>query len=73
MPIFEFRCSGCSHIFEELVFGGKLPAQCPQCGCAEIKKLLSVFSFKSAGGEARSASSGSGCSSCSSKNCSSCR
>jgi len=76
MPIFEFKCSSCSNTFEELVFGGKLPEKCPQCGSCTIEKLLSACNFKSAGGNGSSVSSsgaGGGCGSCSSKNCSSCR
>ena len=76
MPIFEFHCSGCENNFEELVFGGKLPEQCPQCGGRAIEKLMSACNVKSAGGNGgamSAASSGGGCSSCASKNCSSCR
>jgi putative FmdB family regulatory protein len=77
MPIYEFHCSGCQHDFEDLVFGNKLPEQCPRCGGSTIEKLLSAFSFKSAGGGngggMSSTSSGGGCGSCASKNCSSCR
>lgn len=75
MPIYEFHCSGCQHDFEDLVFGNKLPEQCPQCGGSAIEKLLSAFSFKSAGGDGGAVSSAGsgGCGSCASKNCSSCR
>ena len=76
MPIYEFHCSGCENNFEELVFGSKLPEQCPQCGDRAIEKLMSACSFKSAGGNgggAISSASSGGCGSCASKNCSSCR
>ena len=31
MPMFDFTCTGCGTVFEELVFGDEAPA-CPKCG-----------------------------------------
>ena len=42
MPIYEYRCSGCQHAFEALVFGGKTP-ECPECGGTKLEKQFSVF------------------------------
>jgi len=56
MPIYEYRCSGCDHKFEELVRSADEPVACPACANAEVKRLLSVFSSgrdaKSFGGTA---------------------
>ena len=44
MPIYEFRCKGCGRKFEE-----RLPTtdvsgvQCPECGSAEVARLVSLF------------------------------
>ncbi|MBI3185925.1 MAG: zinc ribbon domain-containing protein [Myxococcales bacterium] len=42
MPLFEYRCTGCSHRFEVLVRQGESPT-CPRCQGSELEKLLSVF------------------------------
>ncbi len=44
MPIFEYRCTSCGKVFEELVFGDrdrKIP--CPGCGTAATEKIPSVI------------------------------
>ena len=71
MPIYEYHCSGCGEDFEELVFGQPAAINCPRCNGSEVKKRMSVASFKS-GQKFVSSSGGSGCSSCSSSSCSTC-
>ncbi len=46
MPIYEFACQSCGHRFEELV-GSHVGVEaadlrCPECGSAEIERLLST-------------------------------
>jgi putative FmdB family regulatory protein len=41
MPLYEYECQKCDHVFEELVFGDD-PARCPKCQSAKLEKLLSV-------------------------------
>ena len=43
MPIYEYRCLSCDERFEELVRRPDDAAPCPQCGGAEVERLLSVF------------------------------
>lgn len=78
MPIYEYTCHKCGHIFEELVFGDKNPS-CPKCGLTETEKMISrptlhmpapsrvgqQVAYPASGG-------GGGCGSCASKNCGSC-
>ncbi|MCX5856120.1 MAG: zinc ribbon domain-containing protein [Deltaproteobacteria bacterium] len=49
MPIYEFECSACSHIFERLMKVGEsydnLP--CPECSAEKPKKLIGSCSFHS--------------------------
>ena len=71
MPIYEYRCEKCGDVFEELVSGGKEPENCPGCGSRKLKKLFSVFGFRSPGGGDGGGSS-SACSSCTADTCSSC-
>ena len=44
MPLFDFECTDCGKIFDELYYeedGDDLPF-CPVCGSARTKRLLSV-------------------------------
>lgn len=45
MPIYEFRCAGCGHVFEELCRFDEEGAglQCPRCGHVGSRRLISVF------------------------------
>ena len=47
MPIFEYECRACGHVFERLVRPGDLPT-CPGCDGQELAKLLSLSSISSA-------------------------
>jgi putative FmdB family regulatory protein len=53
MPIFEFECDRCGKGFECLVLSSsEASADCPECGCKDTKRVLSVFA--SAGGTRKS-------------------
>lgn len=45
MPIYEYRCQQCDHIFESLVRNGRqTPSEgCPECGSTQLTKLISTF------------------------------
>jgi putative FmdB family regulatory protein len=43
MPIYEYVCMQCESHFEELVRNAERP-DCPDCGAADVRKQLSVFS-----------------------------
>lgn len=42
MPLYEYRCEPCDHIFETLIRSADDVAHCPKCGSLEVAKLLSV-------------------------------
>jgi putative FmdB family regulatory protein len=47
MPIFEYRCRNCDHLFEELVFSSLTNNEdiiCPKCGNNNAEKMISAFS-----------------------------
>jgi putative FmdB family regulatory protein len=45
MPIFDFTCTACQHVFEALVRGDTLPP-CPACGAGTVDKALSLPAIK---------------------------
>jgi putative FmdB family regulatory protein len=72
MPIREFGCKTCGHVFEELVFSKRDEAgtACPRCGKRRLSKLLSVFGVAGTGKKVRTQAKS--CGSCSSHSCSTC-
>jgi putative FmdB family regulatory protein len=46
MPIYEYRCGGCGHEFEQLVRTGDTPA-CPSCKGETLERLLSHVAVSS--------------------------
>jgi putative FmdB family regulatory protein len=52
MPIFEFVCTECEETFEDLVLSlNKIDeVVCPSCGGDKVKKKMSTFASKPAGG-----------------------
>jgi len=44
MPIFEYACSNCGHVFEKLVLtrNQALP-ECPRCGWKKVDQKFSTF------------------------------
>lgn len=49
MPIYEFECSSCKHVFERLMKVGedREGVTCPKCGAMNPKKLIGRTSFHS--------------------------
>jgi len=43
MPIYEFRCLACNHIFEllSLARNDTVELKCPQCQAPEVERVLS--------------------------------
>jgi putative FmdB family regulatory protein len=54
MPIFEYQCQGCGHVFEkvQLTRQASTTPQCPVCHTGESRQIVSRFSSPSTtGGE----------------------
>jgi putative FmdB family regulatory protein len=50
MPIFEYACCNCGHVFEKLVLTRTPePPQCPQCGWKQVEQKFSAFATSTAG------------------------
>lgn len=51
MPIYEYMCNACGHELEALQGISEAPLQdCPNCGQAELRKLISAPVFRLKGG-----------------------
>lgn len=53
MPIYDYRCTACGHVFEELVKLGQTP-NCPACNANDLEKLRSLPAVSTEGSRARS-------------------
>jgi putative FmdB family regulatory protein len=62
MPIYEYVCMACESHFEELVRGDEDPG-CPDCGAANVRRQLSVFTARGTAEQPSygGSSSGGGC------------
>lgn len=50
MPIYAFACQACGHTFDSLQkMSDPDPAECPECGAAQIKRQLTAPSFRLSG------------------------
>ena len=49
MPIFEYECQGCGHIFEKLLLtrNGSKVLPCPRCQAVQTRQMVSRFSSPS--------------------------
>jgi putative FmdB family regulatory protein len=63
MPIYEFQCSACGHIFEVLTTSSNdsTDVQCSACRSAKVTKILSAGSFRLGHGTPLPAAAPSGC------------
>ncbi|MBP3730122.1 MAG: zinc ribbon domain-containing protein [Mailhella sp.] len=42
MPLFDFQCQKCQHVFEELAFDDDDVIKCPKCGSNAVSRLVSA-------------------------------
>jgi putative FmdB family regulatory protein len=50
MPIFEYQCSNCSEVFEQLVLSRRdNHVECPRCGHSRARQLISRFAAQTSG------------------------
>ena len=51
MPIYEYQCETCGHVFDSLQKISEAPlTTCPDCGAEALKKLVSAPVFRLKGG-----------------------
>ena len=51
MPIYEYQCTACRHTFDVLQKLSDAPlVDCPECGAAQLRKLVSAPNFRLKGG-----------------------
>ena len=47
MPIYEYQCEACGHVFDSLQKISEPPlTTCPDCGAEALKKLISAPAFR---------------------------
>ena len=47
MPIYEYQCDACGHVFDSLQKISEAPlTKCPDCGAESLKKLVSAPAFR---------------------------
>ncbi|MFQ5683335.1 MAG: zinc ribbon domain-containing protein [Candidatus Binatia bacterium] len=61
MPLYEYSCENCHHIFEALVRSTRETIVCPECASLNLERRLSVFSSPGNHGEAAPVGGGCGC------------
>jgi len=51
MPLYEYKCKKCGHLFEELetIADRDRPRKCPKCGAKGVERAVSVFAAKVTG------------------------
>jgi putative FmdB family regulatory protein len=52
MPIYDYRCNACGHVFEALVRRAEVPA-CPSCASADLERQTSLPTVQSSGTRAQ--------------------
>ena len=52
MPIYEYKCQECDHVFEDMVLSSKDPGpdKCPKCSAPNVSRLISGTNFQLKGG-----------------------
>ena len=51
MPIYEYQCQACEHVFDVLQkMSDDLLTYCPECGEPKLRKLVSAPNFRLKGG-----------------------
>jgi len=51
MPLYDYRCEDCNHVFEAMHGIDKPPPTCPNCGGKRVSKIITTISFKVDHGE----------------------
>ncbi len=66
MPIYEYVCGDCEHVFEELVRTAKdeKGMVCPSCSSRSVGRKLSVFAAQSGAGGPKDLPMAGGCGRC---------
>lgn len=68
MPIYEYKCTKCDHIFEILFRSSneRIAVACPSCKSSKVDRQMSVFGGKIG----NTSAGGAGCASCAATSCS---
>jgi len=66
MPLHEFQCQACEHVFDELIRSeqDRRAVACPQCGAQDVARQVSVFAARSEAPAAKVPANPGGCGRC---------
>jgi putative FmdB family regulatory protein len=53
MPIYEYKCRACGHLFEKIVKLNEMP-NCPECDGSELEKQFTIASVSTSKTRSRS-------------------
>ena len=64
MPIYEYRCNECGHVFSRLQRMGATSkgVTCPKCEGSDVERVVSSFASAGSGSSAGASASASSCS-----------
>lgn len=64
MPIYEYKCNQCDHVFEEFqsMGAGNDSVKCPNCGTPKPERLFSAFASSGGSAVGGSVATSGGCS-----------
>ena len=54
MPLHEYECRGCGHVFELLLRHSSSSPACPSCAGQDLERVISMFAVSSASSRASS-------------------
>jgi len=43
MPIYEYECAACGHLFERIMKVGEEAPACPACGADRLRRRVAAF------------------------------
>lgn len=49
MPLYDYQCNNCEHVFEAFHALDEPSPSCPVCTCPQVTRLISAVAFKTSG------------------------
>ncbi len=72
VPIYEYCCADCQHVFETIVLRPSARVACPACGTENVERRPSTFAVAGSQREAATSGAGTACGGCRRSSCAGC-